>query len=333
MQGLLRLAPALGLLLASLPFWFWPAEAEPAPPAGVPLVQQPSPRTPIPQSPSPRGPTPTPVPPTAVPPPLPTPLPPTPPPLPPAPPGRFFPETGFSIRDNAFWEYFNARGGIRTFGFPISREFQFLGFPVQFFQRQILQRWPDGSVHTMNLLDPELMPYTRINGSVFPEVDDSLKNQTPSVGSPNYAAAVATFVQQHSPEQWNNLPVRYWTTFRTTVPGSENDPNLGPLMNLEIWGTPTSPPAFDPSNSGFVYERYQRGIMHFDASCACTQGLLLAEWFKTLITGDGLPPDLAAQAQNSPYYLQYNNSRASGLNRPAVLSGTNLQFAFERELQ
>ena len=348
MRALLRGLPALLLLLASVPFWLWRAEAPPADAAlaghgapPLPAVQVPSPRTPVPQPPSPRGPTPTPtlaLPTAAIPTVSPTASPtavevaPAPPPLPPAPPGRYFPQSGFSIRDNAFWEYFNARGGVRTFGFPISREFQFLGFPVQFFQRQIMQRWADGSVHTMNLLDPELMPYTLINGSVFPEVDEGLKNRTPGVGSPNYAAAVAAFVQENSPEQWNNLPVRFWTTFRTTVPGSENDPNLGPLMNLEIWGTPTSAPAFDPTNTGFVYERYQRGIMHFDVSCMCTQGLLLADWFKTLITGEGLPPDLAGQAQGSRYYLQYNNARQNGLNRPAELPGTDMRFAFEREL-
>jgi hypothetical protein len=329
-----QVVPAVVLILASVPFWFWRPETLLVAAAGAaqvltptPAVRPPSAPPPSVQPPSPRGPTPTAGPSPTVP--L---VVPTPPPLPPPPPGRYFPESGFSIRDNSFWEYFNARGGVRTFGFPISREFQFLGFPVQFFQRQILQRFPDNSVHTMNLLDPELMPYTRINGSVFPAVDDTLKNSTPSVGSPDYAQAVAAFVQQNSPEEWNRLPVRYWTTFRTTVPGSENDPNLGPLMNLEIWGTPTSRPAYDPSNSGFVYLRYQRGIMHFDTSCTCTQGLLLADWFKTILTGDGLPPDLAEQARSSRFYLQYNNTRPAGLNRPAELPGTDMRFAFEREL-
>ncbi|HZU05133.1 MAG TPA: hypothetical protein VFB73_04105 [Chloroflexota bacterium] len=333
MHQLVRGLPALVLLLASVPFWLWfggtwAAGAAPWSQLPTPVVQPPSPRTPVVQPPSPRGPTPTPTPPLVPPAPGPTP---TAPPLPPPPPGRFFPETRFSIRNDAFWEYFNARGGVRTFGFPISREFQFLGFPVQFFQRHIMQLWADGSVHTLNLLDPELMPYTRINGSVFPDVDETMKNRTPAVGSPNYASAIAEFVRQNAPEEWNNLPVRFWTTFRTTVPGSEEDPDLGPLMNLEIWGAPISPPAFDPTNFGFVYQRYQRGIMHFDAACMCTQGLLLAEWFKTVITGEGLPPDLDAQARGSRYYLQYNNARENGLNRPAELPATNMRFAFEPE--
>src|SRR3954471_3458431 len=337
MRVLRQVLSALGLVLASVPFWFWRPETTPVATAvagqlltPTPAVRPPSAPAPTVIPPSPRGPTATPLPVPPVP-PVP-PAPPAPPPLPPPPPGRYFPESGYSIRDDAFWEYFNARGGIRTFGFPISRQFQFLGFPVQFFQRQVMQKTPSGGAQLLNLLDPELMPYTRINGSVFPAVDDALKNSTPSVGSPDYAQAVAAFVERNAPEQWNNLPVRYWTTYRTTVPGSENDPNLGPLMNLEIWGTPTSPPAFDPSNSGFVYERFQRGIMHFDASCTCTQGLLLADWFKTILTGEGLPPDLGEQARTSRYYLQYNNARPAGLNRPAELPGTDLRFAFEREL-
>jgi hypothetical protein len=286
-----------------------PAPVEPvAPPAAVapPAPGQPAP-------PPPAGPAP------------------SPPPLPDLPAGRFFPESGFGIHNDAFWGYFHARGGVPTFGFPISREFTFLGLPTQFFQRHIMQQGADGGVQTMNLLDPELMPYTRINASVFPDVDETLKGQTPSVGSLDYAQAVVAFIQQNAPEEWNGLPVRYWTTFRTTVPGSENDPNLGPLMNLEIWGTPLSAPAYDPGNLGFVYQRYQRSIMHFDSSCSCTQALLLADWFKTILTGQGLPPDLADQARGSRYFQQYNNAADSGLNRPNELPGTNMRFAFERD--
>src|SRR5579883_3325619 len=320
MRGLLRALPALVLLLASVPFWLW--RGDPAPAGAAPAAQL-SP-TPAVLPPSLRGSTPTPVqaPPSqrqATAPPVPN--------LGPAPPGRYFPESGYAIRDDAFWGFFQGYGEIRTFGYPISREFQFLGFPVQFFQRQIMQKWADGSVHTLNLLDPELMPYTHINGSVFPDVDQALKDQTPSVGSPTYATDIVRFVQQNAPDQWNNLPVNYWQTFRTTVPGSESDP----LFNLDIWGAPISHPAFDPSNQGFVYQRFQRGIMHFDVTCTCTQGLLLAEWFKTVITGDGVPPDLAAQAQNSRYFRQYNNAQPAGLNRPGDLPATDMRFAFERE--
>jgi hypothetical protein len=333
MPSLWRVVPALVLLVATVPLWLW--QDGPAPVGAAPAAQasQVGVAPPVQSSPTPAvvppslrqatatpttGPTAGPTSPAATP---------TAPSLGPAPPGRYFPESGYAIRDDAFWGFFQGYGGVRTFGYPISRQFQFLGFQVQFFQRQIMQKWADGSVHTLNLLDPELMPYTRINGSVFPDVDQALKDRTPSVGTPTYATDIVRFVQQNAPDQWNNLPVNYWQTFRTTVPGSEGDA----LFNLDIWGAPISQPAYDPSNQSFVYGRWQRGIMHFDVGCNCTQGLLLADWFKTILTGQGLPGDLAGQAQNSRYLRQYNNAQPAGLNRPGELPGSDMRFAFERE--
>jgi len=80
----------------------------------------------------------------------------------------YFPETGYRLANPKFADYFAKRGGLRTFGYPVSRGFKFLGTDVQFFQRQIMQLRPDGAVGTLNILDADLMPYTRINGSVFP---------------------------------------------------------------------------------------------------------------------------------------------------------------------
>src|SRR5687767_5661662 len=64
----------------------------------------------------------------------------------------FFPETGFRIATPAFADYFAKRGGLRTFGYPISNAFLLLGTEVQFFQRQVMQRRADGGVSTLNLL-------------------------------------------------------------------------------------------------------------------------------------------------------------------------------------
>jgi hypothetical protein len=47
---------------------------------------------------------------------------------------RYFSETGFRIDNDTIWDYFNRRGGVVAFGYPISRTFLFQGFPVQFFQ-------------------------------------------------------------------------------------------------------------------------------------------------------------------------------------------------------
>jgi len=250
-------------------------------------------------------------------------------------PERYFPETGFSITNDAFWEYFQRRGGTRIFGYPVSREFLFLGTPVQFFQRLIMQQQPDGSVTTLNLLDQGLMPYNRINGSTFPEVDPGLKAETPRLEEPGYAERMVEFVRRVAPDEWNGLPVNFGSTFFNTVsyvdafPYQDGDPNLMPLIDLEIWGAPTSWPAYDPNNRGFVYQRFQRGIMHYDDSCGCTQGLLLADYFKAILTGANLPPDLAEQAQGSRFYRQYDNSQPDGLRQPELLPASNLHNAFE----
>ena len=42
-----------------------------------------------------------------------------------------------------------------------------------------MQLWPDGGVHTLNLLDAGLLPYTRINGSTFPAPDPAVIGATP----------------------------------------------------------------------------------------------------------------------------------------------------------
>src|SRR5690349_21873485 len=87
---------------------------------------------------------------------------------------RFFSQTNFRVDNDAFWDFFQHRGGVRTFGYPVSRTFKLDGFPVQIYQRVVMQLWPDGGVHTLNLLDQGLLPYTRINGSTFPATDPAL---------------------------------------------------------------------------------------------------------------------------------------------------------------
>src|SRR5579859_6049603 len=106
---------------------------------------------------------------------------------------RFFVQTGFRVDTDAFWSFFQARGGVRTFGYPVSRTFKLDGFPVQIFQRIVVQLQPDGSVATLNLLDPGLMPYTHINGSSFPAPDPTIVSQTPTVNDPDYATKIIQF--------------------------------------------------------------------------------------------------------------------------------------------
>ena len=50
-----------------------------------------------------------------------------------------FTETGYRIDDDDIWCYFEARGRVPVFGFPVSRPFVLLGCRVQIFQRQVAQ--------------------------------------------------------------------------------------------------------------------------------------------------------------------------------------------------
>ena len=47
---------------------------------------------------------------------------------------RYFPETGHSLQ-GAFFNYFQEKGGLEIFGYPITEEFQEDGLLVQYFQR------------------------------------------------------------------------------------------------------------------------------------------------------------------------------------------------------
>ena len=229
----------------------------------------------------------------------------------------YFPETGYWIGRPEFAAYFQQRGGVATFGYPTSRVFDLLGFPVQFFQRQVLQLGPDGSVRSLNLLDSRLMPYTTIQGSTLPAPDPSVIVNAPSPADSDYAARVVEFVERFAPDEWQGVAVNFGQAFRDTVrlddafPEGGGNAALLPLLALEIWGVPISRPQRDPNNAGFVYLRFQRGIMHFDVTHGLTQPLLMADYFKAILTGENLPADLAAQAADSPFLAQLRSSPAA----------------------
>jgi hypothetical protein len=233
---------------------------------------------------------------------------------------RYFSETGYRIDDDGIWSYFNARGRVAVFGFPASRTFVLLGCRVQMFQRQIAQSCAGRDVGLMNLLDPDMFPYERINGTVLPPADASLKAETPTVGSPDYGSAIVDFVHSNAPDSFESLAVKFGQMFF----GGGN-----PLIALEVWGAPISRPRRDPGNSNFVYQRFQRGVMHFDAQTGKTQALLLADYVKAIIRAKDLPADLAAAARGSKYFAQYCPDRDRWVCRTADLPATDLTFAFE----
>lgn len=248
----------------------------------------------------------------------------------------YYPITGFSIT-GPFFDYFEHRGGLRTFGYPISRPFQFQRHQVQFFQRRVVELDANNTVGQLNLMDPRLMPYTEINQATFPAVDLNLTKSLPAPNSPDYMKQIMAYIQQVAPNQWNGVPVNFDATFTNSVtvqeafPNGKPHPSLLPGINLELWGVPTSQPSVDPNNHNFVYQRFQRGIMQYDRTTGITQGLLLADYFKSIITGQNIPPDLKAEAKNSPFYKQYDPSQPNWVARPDQLPNTNLTFAFARQ--
>ncbi len=249
---------------------------------------------------------------------------------------RVFTATGYAIWNDVFWEYFQRRGGVRTFGYPVSNEFQLLGKRVQLFQRQVLALEADGSARPLNLLD-DLLPITRVNGSTFPEADPELTAFLPPPGAEGYLDQVLDYVARTAPDRWNGLPVNFGATFRGTVSCEEAfgtgacPERVLAALALEVWGLPTSRPAFDPTNGDVVYQRFQRGVMEFRRGTGATGGLLLGDWFKQVLLGTDLPPDLALQVAGSTFLAQYAPFDPLGLARPSDLPGSVLAGAFGAE--
>jgi hypothetical protein len=249
----------------------------------------------------------------------------------------FFPATGYRIGSPAVLDYFQHRGGVRTFGYPVSSEFPLLGKRVQLFQRQMLEIAPDGVVTPANILDPDVLPITRIDGLSLPPADPDLLGSAPLPDSPDYAVQALAYINLYVPDDWNGMPVNFQSTFLGTVTcadafGSEScDQSVLPALNLEVWGLPTSLPTADPLNPDFIYQRFQRGIMHFSRATGRTQGLLLGDWLKRIIVGVDLSPDLDAAVRRSRFFAQYAPSRPLALDRPADLPDTSLAQAFRAD--
>ena len=246
---------------------------------------------------------------------------------------RYFSQTGYRIDDDTIYDYFQRRGGLATFGYPVSRTFRLQGFTVQLFQRRIVQLGPRGHARLLNTLDPGLLPYTGFNGSTFPAPDAGLVAQAPD---PTDQPAVLAFVKAHAPDSFDGQPVDFYQTFAHTVSGGTafpagGDTHLLPGFDLELWGVPTSQPTVDPANHNFVYLRFQRGIMHYDASNHTTQGILLADYLKAILTGQNLPADLKQEAANSPFYQQYDPTQPKSVRNPGLLPNTDLTNAFVPE--
>jgi hypothetical protein len=249
----------------------------------------------------------------------------------------FFPATGYRITSPAILDYFLHRGGVRTLGYPVSSEFPLLGNHVQLFQRGMLQMDADGNVSMADILNQDILPITHIDGLSLPPADPDIVAAAPTPDASDYLTQAQAFINVYVPDSWNGLNVNFQTTFLNTVTcadafGTDTcDPTQLPAYDLEVWGLPTSLPSSDPLNSDFVYQRFQRGIMHFSRTSGLTQGLLLGDWLKRVMIGVDLSPDINPEVRQSRYFAQYAPSRPLALDRPGDLPDTSLAQAFRSD--
>jgi hypothetical protein len=58
--------------------------------------------------------------------------------------------------------------------------------------------------------------------------------------------------------------------------------------------------------------------------------MLLADHFKSILTGQNLPSDLQEQASEGRFYAQYAPGQPGWIARPADLAATDLSLALEQ---
>jgi len=244
------------------------------------------------------------------------------------------PSTGFSVDDHVV-TFYTYRGGARAFGAPISRTFELLGQHVQLFQNAALI-W-DLQTSVAELPGSSWLPITAADGLIFPGPDADLLAALPDPADPNYRQLAQAFFTQHVPDVWNGVPVN----FRSTVAGTVSCDVAFPIgdcaldrlaeIGVDVWGLPTSDPAADPNESGIVYQRFQRGVLRYSSATGQTTWLPLGEWFKDVLLGTNLSPDLAAQVQDSRYLGQYQPDQPDHVARPLDLPASLLGLAFTPE--
>jgi hypothetical protein len=93
-------------------------------------------------------------------------------------------------------------------------------------------------------------------------VDPELAFVAPSADQPNYAARLQVFLQATVPDTWNGQPVQFLSTY------SSSD-------GVDVLGLPTSAPKADPNNPNFVYQRFENGLLFYNATEGSTQALPL----------------------------------------------------------
>jgi uncharacterized protein with LGFP repeats len=97
------------------------------------------------------------------------------------------------------------------------------------------------------------------DGLTIPPADPALVFVAPTADQPNYAARLDAFLQATVPDNWNGQPVQFLSTLNDT--------------GVDVLGLPTSAPAADPNNPNFIYQRFQNGVLFYNASEGTTSVL------------------------------------------------------------
>jgi hypothetical protein len=101
-----------------------------------------------------------------------------------------------------------------------------------------------------------------LDGLTVPPADPALVFVSPTPDQPNYAARLDAFLQVTVPDTWNGQPVAFLSTLNDT--------------GVDVLGLPTSQPATDPNNPNFIYQRFQNGVLFYNATEGATSVLPLS---------------------------------------------------------
>ena len=100
-----------------------------------------------------------------------------------------------------------------------------------------------------------------LDGLTVPAADPALAFVAPTPDQPNYDARLQAFLEITVPDTWNGMPVQFLSTLNDT--------------GRDVLGVPTSAPKADPNNPDFVYQRFQNGLLFYNATDDTTSVLPL----------------------------------------------------------
>jgi uncharacterized protein with LGFP repeats len=96
-----------------------------------------------------------------------------------------------------------------------------------------------------------------LDGLTIPTSDPSLTFVAPTPDQPNYDARLDAFLSVTVPDTWNGAPVAFLQTYNEAG-------------GVDVLGLPTSLVQADPHNPNFVYQRFQNGVLFYNASDGTT---------------------------------------------------------------